>query len=186
MDNGASSYRRFREDGDAEGLAEIIRAYRDALIMYLCTFVHDFCTAEELAEETFVHLGTKKPRDKGGYAFSTWLYAIARNITLSYLRKKKRRGEIITQDFDEISQDEISLEESYIREERRITVHRAMRGLKPEYAQILWLVYFERMPVKDAARVMNKSAQNAETLIHRARNALKEKLLQEGFIYEDD
>ena len=91
----------------------------------------------------------------------------------------------LTENCGEIPQDEITLEESYIREERRITVHRAMRGLKPEYAQILWLVYFERMSVKDAARVMNKSAHNAETLVYRARNALKAKLLEEGFVYED-
>jgi RNA polymerase sigma-70 factor (ECF subfamily) len=185
MDNGASCYRRFREDGDAEGLVELIRLYRDALIMYLCTFVRDFSTAEELAEDTFVYLGTKKPKDKGGYAFSTWLYTIARRLALSYLRKAKRRGEYLTENCGEIPQDEITLEESYIREERRITVHRAMRGLKPEYAQILWLVYFERMSVKDAARVMNKSAHNAETLVYRARNALKAKLLEEGFVYED-
>ena len=58
MDNGASSYRRFREEADQSGLAEIIREYRDGLILYLNSFVGNIHTAEELAEDTFVLLGT--------------------------------------------------------------------------------------------------------------------------------
>ena len=49
MDNGASSYRRFREDGDESGLIEIIRDYKDGLILYLASIVGDVHTAEELA-----------------------------------------------------------------------------------------------------------------------------------------
>ena len=49
MDNGASSYRRFREDGDESGLVEIIRDYKDGLILYLNSFVGNIHTAEEIA-----------------------------------------------------------------------------------------------------------------------------------------
>ena len=59
MDNGASSYRRFRNDGDESGLVEIIRDYKDGLILYLNSFVGNIQIAEELAEDTFVLLGTK-------------------------------------------------------------------------------------------------------------------------------
>ncbi len=51
MDNGASSYRRFREDGDEKGLTEIIRDYKDGLIFYLNSFVGNILIAEELAED---------------------------------------------------------------------------------------------------------------------------------------
>ena len=50
MDNGASSYRRFL-DGDDEGIVEIIRDYKDGLILYLNGFTQDISTAEELMEE---------------------------------------------------------------------------------------------------------------------------------------
>ena len=41
MDNGASSYRRFRDEGDASGLAEIVKDYKDGLILYLTSLVGD-------------------------------------------------------------------------------------------------------------------------------------------------
>ena len=71
MDNGASSYRRFRDKGDQNGLAEIIRDYADGLILYLNSIVGNIHTAEDLAEDTFVLLGTKKPKDKGKGSFQT-------------------------------------------------------------------------------------------------------------------
>ena len=90
MDNGACSYRRFREDGDESGLEEIIIEYRDGLIFYLNSFVKNILIAEELAEDTFVLLVTKKPKDKGLGSFKTWLYTIGRNIAINYLKRKDR------------------------------------------------------------------------------------------------
>ena len=89
MDNGASSYRRFL-DGDDEGIVEIIRDYKDGLILYLNGFTQDISTAEELMEETFVKLATRKPRFMGRSAFKTWLYAIGRNVAMDHLRHSAR------------------------------------------------------------------------------------------------
>ena len=47
MDNGASSYRRFL-DGDDKGLEEIVRDYKDGLILYLNSYVSNISVAEEL------------------------------------------------------------------------------------------------------------------------------------------
>ena len=91
MDNGASSYRRFRDNGDESGLIEIIRDYKDGLILYLSSIVGDLNTAEDIAEDTFVVLGTKKPKDKGKSSFKTWLYTIGRNAAIDYMRKKARK-----------------------------------------------------------------------------------------------
>ena len=185
MDNGASSYRRFRDDGDESGLVEIIRDYKDGLILYLNSFVGNIHTAEELAEDTFVLLGIKKPKDKGKGSFRTWLYTIGRNVAIDYLRRNARRTEISIDECSEIVSEEQDLELSYIQEERKITVHRAMRKLKSEYRQILWLIYFEDFSNKEAAAVMKKSVHNVETLVYRARKSLKSQLEMEGFVYEE-
>ena len=70
MDNGASSYRRFLA-GDDEGLADIIRTYRDGLIFYLNGFVNDIHTAEDLAEDVLVKLAVKKPAFREKSSFKT-------------------------------------------------------------------------------------------------------------------
>lgn len=185
MDNGAYNYRHFREQGDQNGLVEIIREYKDGLIFYLNSIVGNVHTAEELAEDTFVLLGTKKPRDKGKGSFKTWLYTIGRNIAIDNLRRNRAGCEVPDAEYAGIAADEENLEESYIREERKITVHRALGLLKPEYRQVLWLMYFEDLSAKEAALVMKKSVHSIETLVYRARKSLKLILETEGFIYEE-
>ena len=185
MDNGASSYLRFRDDGDESGLVEIIRDYKDGLIFFLCGIVGDITVAEELAEDTFVLLGTKKPKDKGKSSFKTWLYTIGRNIAVDYLRKRKRGDSVSLESCPELTSDEASLEETYLSEEQKITLHRAMRALKNEYRQVLWLVYFDGLSVKEAASVLKKTVHSTETLLYRARKELKKQLESEGFDYEN-
>lgn len=185
MDNGAISYRRFRDDGDESGLVEIIRDYKDGLILYLNSYVGNIHIAEELAEDTFVLLGTKKRKDKGKSSFKTWLYTIGRNVTIDYLRRNSKRTEISIDECPELIDEEHSLELSYIQKETKITVHRALGKLKTEYRQILWLIYFEDFSNKDAAIIMKKSVHNIESLVYRARKALKSQLEMEDFVYED-
>lgn len=185
MDNGASSYRRFRDEGDEKGLEEIIMEYRDGLILYLNSIVGNITVAEELAEDTFVLLGTKKPKDKGKGSFKTWLYTIGRNIALNDIRQRNRFKKISIDDCPNLTAEENNLEESYIDEEQKIIVHRTLRKLKPEYRQVLWLIYFEDFSNKEAAAVMKKSVHSIETLVYRARKSLKSQLETEGFIYEE-
>jgi RNA polymerase sigma factor (sigma-70 family) len=183
MDNGASSYRRFL-DGDDSGLVEIIRDYKDGLMLYLNGFVGNIHTAEDLTEDVFFKLATKQPSYAGKSSFKTWLYAIGRHAAVDYIRRHARTT--LSADVDAASlHDEQALERSYLREERKILVHGALRRLKPAYRQVLWLVYFEGLSHKEAAAVMKKSVHTIDTLVYRARQALKSELDQEGFVYEE-
>ena len=183
MDNGASSYRRFL-DGDNDGFIEIVRDYKDGLILYLQSFVRNISAAEELAEDTFVRLGMKKPHFYGKSSFRTWLYAIGRNIAIDYIRKQSKHNAISIDECADIADMEL-LEAVYIREERKIIIHKTMSRLKSEYRQVLWLIYFEGFSGKETAKIMKKSVHNIETLTYRARQALKSELMKEGFHYED-
>ena len=60
-----------------------------------------------------------------------------------------------------------------------------MDSLKPDYRQVLWLTYFEELSNKETAAVMKKTVHSIETLVYRARNALKKQLEKEGFVYEN-
>ena len=184
MDNGASSYRRFRDNGDERGLDEIITDYSDGLMLYLTSIVGNIQTAEELVEDTFVLLGTKKPKYKGKSSFKTWLYAIGRNIAIDHLRKTSKKSTVSFDEAPVITSDEEAVEAACIRKEEQIAVHRAMRRLKPEYQQVLWLVYFEGMSNKEAAKIMKKSVRSVESVLYRARKSLRSQLEMEGYIYE--
>ena len=185
MDNGASSYRRFRDNGDDRGLDEMIIEYSDGLMLYLTSIVGNVQTAEELAEDTFVLIGTKKPKDKGKGSFKTWLYTIGRNVAIDYLRKHSKHIEVsIDENNADLVSDEDAVESAYIKKEQKITVHKAMRKLAPEYQQVLWLIYFEELSNKETAKIMKKSVRSVESLLYRARKSLKSQLEMEGFDYE--
>ena len=184
MDNGAENYRRFLQ-GDDEAFVEIIRDYKDGLILYLNGFVNNILTAEELTEDVFFKLVTRKPRFKEKSSFKTWLYAIGRNTAVDYLRRNKKKKEVSAEEIKETEDERLSLEQSYIKQERLLLIHRAMEKLKPEYRQVLWLVYFEDFSQKETAGIMKKSVHSIETLVYRARLALKAELEKGGFIYED-
>ncbi|MBD5157638.1 MAG: RNA polymerase sigma factor [Butyrivibrio sp.] len=178
MNNGASSYRRFL-DGDDNGFAEIIDGYYDGLVLYLNEYVRNFDTAEELAEDTFVKLVTKKPRFSGKSSFKTFLYAVGRNVALDYLRREKKRGTVPIDDFTETLSDDKELEQSFLREEQKIILHRSMQSMKTEYRQALWLAYFEDLSTPEIARIMKKSVNSVEHLIHRAKLSLKSEIEKE-------
>lgn len=182
MDNGACSYRRFL-DGDDNGFVEIIKDYKDGLILYINNFTENIYTSEDLAEDTFVKIITKKPRFSGKSSFKTWLYAIGRNVTLDYLRRHKT-AEISYDELPEIKEEQANLEAQYIQKEDQAALHRAMEKLSPQYKQVLWLVYFENFSNQETAVVLKKSVRNVETLLYRAKQSLKSELNKEGFIYE--
>ena len=184
MDNGASSYRRFL-DGDDKGLAEIVRDYSDGLILYLNGIVNNISVAEELMEETFFKIITKKPKFNRKYTFKTWLYTIGRNTAIDYLRYRSRQPDTSFDALENYIQDEFVLETHYIMEERKITLHRALRKLHSEYRQVLWLLYFEGLSNAEAAVVMKKNSRQMKNLTYRAKSALKSELDKEGFVYEE-
>ncbi|MBR3779542.1 MAG: RNA polymerase sigma factor [Clostridia bacterium] len=184
MDNGASSYRRFL-DGDDEGIVEIIRDYKDGLILYLNGYVNNIFVAEELMEETFVKIVTKKPKFTEKYAFKTWLYTIGRNVVMDYLRHHKRMADTPIDDLEHCLVEEESVERSCLREEQKIALHRALRKLREDYRQVLYLTYFDGFSNADAAVAMNKSRRQIENLVYRAKQALKTQLEKENFVYEE-
>ncbi len=136
MDNGASSYRRFL-DGDEGGIVEIIRDYKDGLILYLNGFVQNM-----------------------------------KMIPVSY------------EDLQRIESEEEGLEISYLKEEQKIMLHRAMGKLNSDYQQVLYLSFFEDFDNGQIAAVMKKSKRQVENLIYRAKMSLRSELDKEGFCHE--
>ncbi len=176
MDNGASSYRRYIE-GDDSGMTELIRDYKDGLLLYLVSFTNNISDAEDCVQETFIRLAIKKPKFRGNSSFKTWLYAIGRNVTRDMLRK--HRPSVPLDDAAEFA-DLQDIEQDYIQEEQKIIVHQAIRNLKPDYQQAIYLSYFEQFSNDEIARIMRKTRKQVENLLYNARKSLKLQLEKEG------
>ena len=184
MDSGADSYRRFL-NGDEDGIVEIIRDYKDGLMLYLNKYVQNIHVAEELTEDTFVKVVVKRPRFSGKSSFKTWLYAIGRNVAVDHLRRISRIT-IVPLDNVPISDgDERDIELCYITNERKILIHRMLERINPEYRKVIYLAYFEDFKNEQIAYIMKKSKKQTENLIYRAKTALRSELMKEGFVYEE-
>lgn len=183
MDNGAGSYRRFL-DGDDNGIVEIIRDYKDGLMLFLNRYVNNIHVAEELTEETFVRIVTRKPRFLAKHSFKTWLYTIGRNIAVDYQKHKSRIADAPIEDLERLSREEESVEQSYLREEQKIIVHRALSKINPDYGTVLYLKFFEDLTNEQIAKVMKKNKRQIENQIYQAKQSLKTELEKEGFSYE--
>ena len=184
MDNGASSYRRYL-DGDDTGIVEIIKEYKDGLTLYINSYVNNIFIAEDLMEETFFKLAAKRPRFSEKSSFKTWLYTIARNVTLDYLRHNSKFTSDSIDEYSNYLAEETNIEREYLIKEQKIILHQTMRKLKSEYFQVLYLTYFENFSNADAAVIMKKNKRQIENLIYRAKNTLKSELKKEGFEYEE-
>lgn len=182
VDNGSEYYRRLLE-GDKEALAPIIREYKDGLMLYLYRFTNDINTAEELTEDTFFRLYTKRPRFSGKSSFKTWLYSIGRHIAVDYLRRHP---------FSRISLDEChnlksstDIEAAYENAERNSELAKAMQSLKAEYRQVLHLVYIEGFSMEETCSIMKKKSKQLGNLLYRAKKSLRSKLGKEVFFNEE-
>ncbi|MBQ6676857.1 MAG: RNA polymerase sigma factor [Clostridia bacterium] len=184
MDRGAENYRRFL-DGDDEGISEIVRDYKDCLILFLNTIVGNIYTAEELAEETFFRLIIKKPRYSGKSSFKSWLFAVGRNIAVDHIRRFSRTAPGLTEEMEASLKDESDLEAEYLKEERKKQIRAAIRKLPEDYGAVLWLVYFEGLSSEETATVMKKNSRQMRNLLYRAKQSLKSELEKEGFVYEE-
>lgn len=182
MDKGAECYSRFLS-GDKDAIEEIIRDYKDGLVFYLSNLVGDFHRAEELTIDTFIKLFYEQPKFKGKCSFKTWLFAIGRYTALDYLRKNKRISEVSIDDALDIS-DRESLEREYIRNEERFRLRQTIDKLKPEYSQVLYLIFFEGFDTGETAKIMGKSNKQITDLLYRAKAALKREIEKEGYKYD--
>ncbi len=183
MDNGAGSYRRFL-NGDDSGIIEIIRDYKDGLMLFLNRYVNNIHIAEELTEDTFFKLVTKKPRFTENNSFKTWLYTIGRNLALNYIKQNNRILEMPIEELAGVCADEESVEQAYLREEQKLQLNTALTQIPSRYASILHLKYFEDMTNEQIAKILKKNRRQVENMLYQAKQALRIQLEREGFVYE--
>ena len=182
MDRSKEIYQRFL-DGDEDALCELLDEYKDGLTFYINSIVGNLTVAEEVMLDTFTKLTVKQPRFNGDSEFKTWLYAIGRNLAIDTV--KKSRKDVPLDDIIGMIDEAEALEDFYLRDEKKSELRRAVSRLKSEHSQALRLVYFDGFTNTEAARIMKKTRHQFDSLIYRAKNALKNELERMGIRYDE-
>ena len=178
---GASSYRRFLQ-GDNTALDEFVRTYSDALVRFAYGYVRSAAAAEDVAAESMAVLLLKKKRFPDESHMRAYLYQIARNKCVDYLRL--HRQEVPLEDVENVLGSGDPERDLLIRQ-RDEGLYRCMQRLPGQYRQVLILTYFDGFSVKEVGRIMRRSAKQVYNLLARARAALKTMLEKEGITHED-
>lgn len=183
IDIGESSYRRFL-NGDKEAFKVLVEYYGANLIYFINGYVKDITVAEDLMEETFCDLVWFKSRYKGKSSFKTYLFSIARNKAVDYLKKKSRTTHNSLDDIAESISDDSDLENMIIQKEEYRQLYSALSKINDDYRNVLYLYYFEDLSYDEIAKVMKKNNKQIKNLMYRAKQALKTIMEKEGFVYE--
>lgn len=165
--------------GSAAAFEQLMELFREHLIFFLYRYVRDMHAAEDLAEDVFVELLLHRHRYHFKCSLKTYLFTIARNKAVNYVKREAKRHEL-NEAFVLHEDDEAAvLEEHLLKEETQRRVSAGLQKLSEDHRTVLHLLYMEELSVKDAAKVMGKTPKQVESLAYRARGALRAQM-EEG------
>jgi RNA polymerase sigma-70 factor, ECF subfamily len=155
-------------DGDPS-FAPLVHQHQSKLCNFIYRYTRNRQDAEDLTQDTFVKAFKNFHRYDSRYAFSTWLYTIARRTVYNHYRSARPAEPI---DYDIVS-DEPSPDANAEISDRKESIWESAQRLKEEYQEVLALKYVEDLSVKEISKILNKTQTNVKILLFRARNQLK-------------
>ncbi len=160
------------QSGDRGAFAELYTRYRRALYAFCVRLLADTQAAEDAVHETFMKLSAGSVSIAQPAAVKSWLYAVARNEALMFLRRQRDGG---TGDAGSVWTDEtpLSLAE---KEDVRSCVQEALGCLKFEYREVLLLREFDGLSYTEIAAITGDSMSSVKSRLFKARRALAERL----------
>lgn len=169
-------YYRFLLAGDSRDLSVLLARHREALTLFINSYVHNMEDAEELMIDAFAVVAVKKNPFLGQSSFRTWLFSIGKRLALQSLKKKRHSLDELDENLPGGSTPDMEL----LKDERKNQLYEALSRINPEYRQILILLYFDQMSYEEAGRVMKKTRRQMYNLAERGKKALKEELQRMG------
>jgi RNA polymerase sigma-70 factor (ECF subfamily) len=176
-------------DGDQKAYAELMERYRDAIYYMLLKMVSNASDAEDLTIEAFGKAFKNIKQYTANFAFSTWLFKIASNNAIDFMRKKKLNNVSIDdtlRDTDaipvNIRSEQPTPEESLISEQKILMLRSIVSKLKPRYRKLVELRYFYEYSYEEISEEMGLPIGTVKAQLFRARellqNVLKENQIQ--------
>jgi RNA polymerase sigma-70 factor (ECF subfamily) len=171
--------------GDREAFSLLVQRHRKPLINFIYRFTVDPGESEDLAHEVFIKVFRSASRYEPRAAFSTWLYRIATNLALNYLRD--HRPQLATSldwgsEEEDRSRTELRdkmtlVEDQLLTQERVEQIRQALAALPENQRLAVVLTKYQELSLKEAAEVMKCSEAAVKSLIFRAYTTLRQKLI---------
>ncbi|MBI5218296.1 MAG: sigma-70 family RNA polymerase sigma factor [Bacteroidia bacterium] len=171
---------------DQKAYAELLGRYRDAIYFMLLKIVNNKSDAEDLTIEAFGKAFKSIHQYTPAFAFSTWLFKIATNNCIDYLRKIKKTGYRIEDSIDDesydspLQSDTLDPEEKMIYQQKVSLMHTVVEKLKPRYRQLIQMRYFEERAYEEIAEEMQLPIGTVKAQLFRARELLYNILKHKG------
>ena len=172
---------RALETGDPTAYNELMKLYRDPLYFMLYEKVGDQELAKDLTIESLGKAFKKLHLYVPNYVFSTWLFTVARNHCIDYLRKNKLPTVSIDKmmldedgkrtNFDLIS-DMLNPEQEMEKKQRIAILRQIVDQLKPKYRALVKFRYFKEMTYDEIATTLDIPIGTVKAQLHRSREQL--------------
>lgn len=174
--------------GDASAFEELVVRYQTQIYHLCFRMVGNSDDAQDMTQEAFLKAWKGLPSFQFDSAFSTWLYRLASNCCLDFLRRLKRKPTVSltvendeeTEEILDVADDAPSLEELAIKNEERENLRLAMSQLDEEQRQILTLRVVNDLSYTEIAEILNVKEGTVKSRLSRARENLRKKLTEIG------
>lgn len=174
--------------GDEAAFEEFVNKYQEMVINVCYRFIHSKDDAMDVAQEVFIKVYESIASFKAQSKVSTWLYRIAVNKSLNFLRNKKRKSIFSSLDLlfenpdsnpvEKISDETPDSQEKMEKDEDKQILIKVINELPEKQKTAITLNKFEELPYKDIAEIMGISVTEAGVLINRAKNKIQKKIIQ--------
>ena len=168
------------QNGDAEAFNPLVLKYQEKIYNLIYRQVCDREAAKDLCQEVFLKAWQALPKFKRQSTFYTWLYQIAFNCSIDFLRKQNRQivfacEELLANADDVLPMIQRQPSSCQILEKKELgeIIRRAVGHLPPGQRSVFRLRYFHDLPIKSIASRMNKSEGTIKTHLHHVRRKLQ-------------
>jgi RNA polymerase sigma factor (sigma-70 family) len=170
---------RALNDKDQRAYTELMGRYKDSVYFMLLKMVNNSDDAEDLTIETFSKAFKRLDQYTPQFAFSTWLFKIASNHSIDFIRKKRIRAVSIDQGYSNedgesyvipVKEESLDPEESMQKDERVQRMRDVVEKLKPRYKRLVELRYFEEKSYEEISEILDLPLGTVKAQLFRARD----------------
>lgn len=176
-------------NGEEAAFKELVDKYQELVINVCNSFLHNKDDALDVSQDVFIKAYHSIDRFRGQSRISTWLYRIAVNQSLNYLRDRKRKNIFSSLDvlfsnpgsdpLEKVEDNDDIAPAKMERQEQKDLLHRAIESLPKKQRVALTLNKLEELPYKEVAEIMDITVSETGVLINRAKKALQKKMAAE-------